>query len=170
MLTLRNWKEGDPDGDLYLNGSRVATLTTAEQQAVNDAYQMGYIVALVNPNIDHILNMHEVLGRDPIFADNGTLDLLAFSREFNVSGIRYFILRPYLSHDGSPIPEDLNLDRVVALGDWAPIMSSSVSTAQLDLRETGGPSITTFRQRSWTEHGTWPPPHPQRWFAGVPPI
>lgn len=154
-LTLREWQEGDPDGDLYLNGSRVATLTVAEQQAVNDAYQMGYIVALVTPNINHILNMHEVLGLDPVFADNGTLDLLAFSREFNVSGIRYFILRPY--QDG-PIPNDINLDRVAALSDWAQISSSAVSTAQVELRETGGPSELTSLadSTSWTEHGTWP--------------
>jgi hypothetical protein len=35
VLTLREWREGDPDGDLYLNGSRVATLTDAEKQAIN---------------------------------------------------------------------------------------------------------------------------------------
>lgn len=154
-LTLRNWKEGDPTGDLYLNGSRVDSLSEAEQQAVNDAYQMGYIVALVTPNIDHILNMHEVLGRDPIFADNGTLDLLAFSREFNVSGIRYFILRPY--QDG-PIPEDANLDRVSDLSDWAQTFSSLVSTASVELRETGAPSELTMLadSTSWTESTTVP--------------
>jgi hypothetical protein len=162
-FTLRQWQEGDPDGDLYLNASRIATLTDAEQQAVNDAYQMGYIVAIINPDIDHILDMHVVLGLNPLFGDNGTLDLLGFSREFNVSGIRYFILRPY--QDG-PIPEDINLDRVAALTDWAQVSSASVSTAQVDLRETGEPSELTklADSTSWTEHGTWPAerdPNPQ---------
>lgn len=154
-FTLREWQEGDPDGHIYLNGSRVASLSDAEQEAVNDAYQMGYLVGLVDADIDQILEMHEVLGLDPIFADNGTLDLLAFSREFNVSGIRYFIMRPYL--DG-PIPEDLNLDRVAALDDWAQISSSSVSPASVDLRNTGAPSELTSLadSTSWTEHGTWP--------------
>ena len=66
VLTLRDWEEGDPDGDLYLNGSRVATLTDAEKQAINDSYDMGFIVALVNPDIDHILDLHEVLGLNPV--------------------------------------------------------------------------------------------------------
>ncbi|MEM7008379.1 MAG: hypothetical protein AAF462_04520, partial [Thermodesulfobacteriota bacterium] len=153
-LNLKEWQEGDPDGDLYLNGSRVASLSDAEKQAVNNAYQMGYLVGLTNAEIDHILDMHEVLGLNPVFADNGTLDLLAFSREFNVSGIRYFILRPY--QDG-PIPENINLGRVDALDDWAQISSSAISLSQAELRETGGLSELTSLadSTSWTEHGTW---------------
>ena len=154
-LSLRNWKEGDPTGDLYLNGSRVASMSDAEKQAVNDSYNMGYLVGLTNAEIDHILDMHEVLGLNPVFADNGTLDLLAFSREFNVSGIRYFILRPY--QDG-PIPNKINLERVSALSDWAQISSSAaVSLSEAELRETGGPSELTSLadSTSWTEHGTW---------------
>ena len=154
-LTLRKWKEGDPTGDIFLNGSHVASLSDAEKQAVNDSYEMGYMVGLTNAEIDHILDMHEVLGLTPVFADNGTLDLLAFSREFNVSGIRYFILRPY--QDG-PIPNKINLERVSALTDWAQISSSAaVSLSQAELRETGGPSELTSLadSTSWTEHGTW---------------
>ena len=154
-LNLKEWQEGDPDGDLYLKGSRVASMSDAEKQAVNNAYQMGYIVGLTNAEIDHILEMHEVLGLNPVFADNGTLDLLAFSREFNVSGIRYFIMRPYV--DG-PIPEDLNLDRVTELFDWAQISSSAVSLSEAELREMGAPTeLTSLADSiSWTEAPTYP--------------
>jgi hypothetical protein len=141
VLTLQEWQEGDPDGHLYLNGSRVATLSDAEKQAINDSYNMGYIVGLVNTEIDDILELHEVLGMDPIFADNGTLDLLAITREFNVSGVRYFIMRPYQSEDDTPMPDDLNIDRVIALGEFAPT-ASSVSSASLQLRESGSFDFT----------------------------
>ena len=160
-LTLRNWEEGDPDGDLYLNGSRVATLTDAEKQAINDSYDMGFIVALINPDIDHILDLHEVLGLNPVFADNGTLDLLAFSREFNVSGIRYFMMRHH-SEVGNPIPPNLNRDRVIALGEWAPV-ASSASTASSELRGTGAIDFTkiadsTSHHQFFTYHGEIDPP------------
>jgi len=117
-LFLIAWEEDAPDGHLYLNGSRVATLSTAEEQAIRDAYQMGFIVALINPDIDDMLDLHEVLGHNPIFGDNGTVDLFAISREFNVSGIRYFTLHPVQNDDGDPIEPEQNRNRVIALIEW----------------------------------------------------
>jgi hypothetical protein len=150
-LVLRDWKEGAPTGDLHLQGSTVATLSDAEKEAINDSFDMGFIVALIDPSIEDILDLHDVLGKDLPFVDNGPLDLVAFSREFNVSGIRYFIMKPHESADGSPIPPDVNRDRVVALGDWAPMASSGPSLQQ----ETPQNSLRQLADSiSWTQHAS----------------
>ena len=139
-LFLIRWEEGDPDGDLYLNGSRVATLSQAEEQAIRDAYQMGFIVALVNADIDHILDLHEVLGLNPIFAEDAEVDLIAFARNFNVSGIRYHMLHPHVNEDGNPINPDQNRNRVLALIEWA--SENLSSTAQREEGDTPKNELT----------------------------
>lgn len=156
-LTLIRWREGAPDGDLYLNGSRVATLSQAEEQAVRDAYKMGFFVALIDADTDDILALHEVLGLNPIFADDAEVDLIAFAREFNVSGIRYHMLYPHINEDGNPIEPDQNRNRVLALIEWA--SENLSSTAQRGVGDSPTNELTMLADSlTFTQVFSFTPP------------
>ncbi len=91
-FALQMWQEGDPDGNIFLNGSRVSGLTQSEQDALNNAYQAGFFISLISPETQDMQNLVNILGIQHITADNNPVDLYAVSREFNVSGSRHFTM------------------------------------------------------------------------------
>ena len=130
--TLQKWEEGDSDNNFLIQGSMVDQLNQPQIDAINSAYQAGFFIALVEPNLDDIQTMHDGLGLRNLIVDNGDLDLFAATREFDVSGIRYFRMHT-IAASGVPAELRFHRERVERLRSWENIATTSTTQT----RETG---------------------------------
>lgn len=131
---LQRWQEGDPDGNIFLNGSSVSGLNQSEQDALNNAYLSGFFVSLINPETENINDLLDVLGIQQLIEDNRPVDLYAVSREFNVSGVRHFSMDSIDDTNlVTPIELSFHRERVERLITWA----ANQTTATTSVREVG---------------------------------
>ncbi|GJM16415.1 MAG: hypothetical protein DHS20C13_17420 [Thermodesulfobacteriota bacterium] len=134
---LERWGEGDPDGDIFLNGSRVSGLTQPEKDALNSAYQSGFFVSLISPETQDMNDLLVVLGLQPLIQDNRPVDLYAVSREFDVSGVRHFTIDTLDDvNEDNPPGLRFHIERVERLITWA-INQPAVTTST---RQDGSPT------------------------------
>lgn len=158
-FALQMWREGDPDGDIFLNGTRVADLTQAEQDALNSAYQSGFFVSLISPETQDKNDLLAVLGLVPLIDENAPVDLYAVAREFNVSGVRHFTIDSIVPFNEESDPPELRFlrERVRIFAEWAADMTMTTATTQT--REDGSmtPSLTQIADStSYTKQWSFP--------------
>jgi hypothetical protein len=155
-FALQRWQEGDPDGDIFLNGSSVSGLTQSEQDALNSAYQSGFFVSLISPETQEMNDLLVVLGLQPLILENDPVDLYAVSREFNVSGVRHYTMDSMdLEGQVSPIELSFQRERVELLITWA-INQQDQTQLATSVRETGAaPNQLTELADSVSHTQTW---------------
>lgn len=129
---LMNWQEGDADSNFFLNGTTVSTLTQAQIDALNSAYQAGFFIGLIDPILQEVDELHDILGLKRLIVETGPLDIFAVSRELDVSGVRYYRMHA-IPPDGTPTEKSFQRQRVQLLVAWENIASS----ATLSARDTG---------------------------------
>ena len=128
---LERWGEGDPDGDIFLNGSRVSGLTQSEKDALNSAYKSGFFVSLISPQTQDMNDLLVVLGLQPLIQENRPVDLYAVSREFNVSGVRHFTIDTLEDfNEDNPPGLRFHRERVDRLIAWAADEAVVTTTAR----------------------------------------
>lgn len=137
-LNIRPWREGVDESDIFLNGNSVSTLSAQEIQALNDTYDAGFMIALIDPINQNVLNLLDLLERNVIYDDNGQVDLVAVASEFNVRGIRFYTILPV---DGG-IDERLNRERVERLIDWQFADNFITTSTHMEEGEEGSDSET----------------------------
>ena len=131
-FALMDWQQDDPDSNFFLNGSTVSTLTQAQEDALNNAYQAGFFIGLIDPILPDIDELHDILGLKRLIVDTGPVNIFAVSREFDVSGVRYFRMHA-IPPDGVPTEKAFQRQRVQRLITW----ENTASTATLSTSETG---------------------------------
>lgn len=131
-FALSKWREGDPDTNIFLNGTTVSTLTQAEEDALNNAYQAGFFIGLIDPILQEVDDLHDILGLRILIVETGPLNIFTVSRELNVSGVRYFRMHA-IPPNGTSTEKSFQRQRVQRLIDWENIASSTTLSA----RETG---------------------------------
>jgi len=155
---LERWQEGDPDGNIFLNGSRVSGLTQPEQDALNSAYQSGFFVSLIDPETQDMNDLIELLGLQQMIEDNRPVDLYAVSREFNVSGVRHYTMDS-LEQLNEDNPPELSFyrERVQIFTKWAADQMTTATSARTD----GSPStdLTSLADSTTYSHQYSLPPN-----------
>lgn len=134
-FVLKRWREGDGENNIFLDGSTVSELTQAEQDALNNSYQAGFFIALIDPVLEDIEGLHDILGLQQLITDNNPNDLFAVSREFNVSGVRYFRINTVENEGEDSL--SFERERVELLIEWAndgsPVSLAARGTTSDDL-------------------------------------
>lgn len=114
---IKKWKEGDSANNFFLQGNIAGQLTQAEQEALNNAYQAGYFIALIDPVLKDKLDLLGVLGLRQDITDENKREVFAVIKQPDMDSPSYYHLHA-IPDIGVPPRFRFQRDRVITLKDF----------------------------------------------------